>query len=295
MERFWPERRNSEVSVQGGVMFRRLGFCLTVLGALAVVSVASAAYPSPFALQGGQGVLSNDGSIRYVAVGTGEATVVRASKTVGGSTVMSSKSIPGSYGVPMLTSSGPGGGMFHDGKTFVLQSTGLFATTQFVLLNTADLAVRDQIVLKGTFAFDALSPDGSKLYLIQHKSKDDIQHYIVRAYDLSAHQLMPGRIADKAQKSWVMQGWTVDRTGTADGRWAYTLYANPGGFPFIHALDTVRGVAHCVGVPWPQYDSNQSKVFNFKLALSGKMLVIKMGSGATYRVVNTRNWHVSKP
>ena len=69
-------------------MFRRLGFYLTVLGALAVVSVASAAYPSPFALQGGQGVLSNDGSIRYVAVGTGEATVVRASKTSGGSTVV---------------------------------------------------------------------------------------------------------------------------------------------------------------------------------------------------------------
>ena len=276
-------------------MFRRLGLYLTVLGALAVVSVASAAYPSPFALQGGQGVLSNDGSIRFVAVGTGESTVVRANKTSGGSTVMSSQSIPGSYGIPMLTSTGPGGGMFRDGSTFVLQSTGLLATTQFVLLRTADLGVSDQIVLKGTFAFDALSPDGSKLYLIQHTSAQDIQHYIVRAYDLSAHQLMPGRIADKAQKSWVMQGWTIDRATTATGRWVYTLYANPGGFPFIHALDTVKGVAHCVGVPWPQSDSNQSKVFNFKLALHGKMLVIKAGTGSTYCVVNTTNWHVSKP
>jgi hypothetical protein len=294
MERFWPERRNTDVSVQGGVMFRRLGLYLTVLGALAVVSVASAAYPSPFALQGGPGVLSNDGSLRYVAIGAGEATVVRASKTIGGSVVMTSQSIPGSYGVPMLTSSGPGGGMFRDDSTFVLQSTGVFATTQFVVVSTADLAVRDQIVLKGTFMFDALSPDGSKLYLIQHKSKDDIQHYIVRAYDLSAHQLLPGRIADKAQKSWVMQGWTIDRASTADGRWAYTLYANPGGFPFIHALDTVNGVAHCVGIPWPQAD-NQARVFNFKLSLRGKMLVIKEGSGSTYRLVNTRNWHVSKP
>ena len=276
-------------------MFRRLGLYLTVLGALAVVSVASAAYPSPFALQGGGGVLSNDGSIRYVAIGAGESTVVRASKTTGGSTVMSSQSIPGSYGIPMLTSSGPGGGMFRDGSTFVLQSTGLFNTTQFVLLRTADLGVQDQIVLKGTFGFDALSPDGSKLYLIQHTSAQDIQHYIVRAYDLSAHQLMPGRIADKAQKSWVMQGWSVDRATAASGRWVYTLYANPGGFPFIHALDTVKGVAHCVGVPWPQSDSNQGKVFNFKLSLRGKTLVIKQGSGSTYRVVNTTNWHVSKP
>jgi hypothetical protein len=275
-------------------MFRRLGLYLTILGALAVVSVASAAYPSPFALQGGQGVLSNDGSIRYVAIGAGESTVVRASKTTGGSTVMSSQSIPGSYGIPMLTSSGPGGGMFRDGNTFVLQSTGLFATTQFVLVRTADLGVSDQIVLKGTFAFDALSPDGSKLYLIQHKSAQDVQHYIVRAYDLSAHALMPGRIADKTQKNWLMQGWSVDRTTAPSGRWVYTLYANPGGFPFIHALDTVKGVAHCVGVPWPQTEGNQSRVYNFRLSLRGKMLVIKAGTGNTYRVVNTTNWHVSK-
>ena len=169
-----------------------------------------------------------------------------------------------------------------------------FATTQFVLLRTADLGVSDQIVLKGTFAFDALSPDGSKLYLIQHKSAQDVEHYIVRAYDLSAHALMPGRIADKTQKNWLMQGWSVDRTTAPSGRWVYTLYANPGGFPFIHALDTVKGVAHCVGVPWPQTEGNQSRVYNFRLSLRGKMLVIKAGTGSTYRVVNTTNWHVSK-
>jgi hypothetical protein len=275
-------------------MFRRLGFCLTVLGALVVVSAASAGYPSPYALQGGQGVLSTDGSIRFVAAAAGESTVVRAYKTNGGSTVMTSQSLPGSFGVPMLTPEGAGGGMFRDGSTFVLESVGTHATTEFVLLRTSDLAVRDQITLKGTFAFDALSPDGSKLYLIQHKSVDDINHYIVRAYDLSAHALVPGRIADKTQKGWVMQGWAVDRATTTSGRWAYTLYANPGGFPFIHALDTVKGVAHCVGVPWPQSERNQDRVFSFKLALRGKMLVIKAGTGSTYRVVNTTNWHVSK-
>jgi hypothetical protein len=274
-------------------MFRRLGFFLTVLGALAVVSVASAAYPAPFALQGGQGVLSNNGAIRFVASAAGESTLVRAYKTKDGSTLMS-QTINGSFGVPMITSSGPGGGMYRDGSTFVLQSMGSLSTTQFVLLSTADLGIRDQIVLNGTFSFDALSPDGSKLYLVQHTSAQDIQHYIVRGYDLAAHVLMPGRIADKAQKSWVMKGWTIDRVTTANGRWVYTLYANPGGFPFVHALDTVRGVAHCVGVPWPQSDSNQSKVFNFQLSLRGKMLVIKQGSGSTYRVVNTTNWHVSK-
>jgi hypothetical protein len=277
-------------------MFRRLGLYLIVLGALAAVPVASAAYPAPYAAQGGKGVLSNDGSMRFVAIGAGESTLVRASKASDGSTAMS-QTIPGSFGVPMITQVGPAGGMFRDGSTFVLQSIGLNTSTQFVLLRTQDLSTRDQISLKGTFGFDALSPDGSKLYLIQHSSTQDIQHYVVRAYDLNAHKLLPGRIADKTQKSWVMQGWAVSRATSANGRWVYTLYANPGGYPFIHALDTVKGVAHCVGLPWPSYDSSQNSVFNFSLALDlqGKTLTVKRQGGASYRLVNTANWHVSKP
>ncbi len=277
-------------------MFRRLGLPLIVLGALGAVPVASAAYPAPYAAQGGKGVLSNDGSMRFVAIGAGESTLVRASKASDGSTAMS-QTIPGSFGVPMITQVGPAGGMFRDGSTFVLQSIGLNTSTQFVLLRTQDLSTRDQISLKGTFGFDALSPDGSKLYLIQHSSTQDIQHYVVRAYDLNAHKLLPGRIADRTQKSWVMQGWAVSRATSANGRWVYTLYANPGGYPFIHALDTVKGVAHCVGLPWPSYDSSQNSVFNFSLALDlqGKTLTVKRQGGSSYRLVNTANWHVSKP
>ena len=196
----------------------------------------------------------------------------------------------------MITQNGPGGGMFRDGSTFVLQSIGLNPSTQFVLLSTQDLSTRDRISLKGTFGFDALSPDGSMLYLIQHSSTQDIQHYVVRAYDLSAHKLLPGRIADKTQKSWVMQGWAVSRVTSASGRWVYTLYANPGGYPFIHALDTVKGVAHCVGLPWPAYDGDQNQVFNFSLVLGpqGKTLAVKYQGGMTYRFVNTTTWKVSK-
>ena len=46
-------------------MFRRVGFVLVVLGALAVVQVASAAFPAPFAAQGGEGVTTNDGALRF--------------------------------------------------------------------------------------------------------------------------------------------------------------------------------------------------------------------------------------
>jgi hypothetical protein len=273
-------------------MFRRVGFVLVVLGALAVVQVASGAYPAPFAAQGGEGVLSNDGSLRFVAIGAGESTVVSAIKTSDGSG-WRSQTVAGSFGVPMLTQRGPAGGMFRDGGTFVLQSTGYNQATQFMLISTHDLSTRDSIALKGNFAFDALSPDGSKLYLIQHRSEQDVQHYTVRAYDLSAHKLLPGRIADKTQKGWLMQGWPVSRAKSDSGRWAYTLYANPGGMPFIHALDTVKGIAHCVGIPWPATDRDQNPVFSFALSLKGTKLLVKQNDGRTYRTVNTTNWKVS--
>src|SRR5439155_1061114 len=86
-------------------------------------------------------------------------------------------------------------------------------------------------------------------------------------YDLDAHRLLPGRVADKAQKSWVMQGFAAARATSPDGRWVYTLYANPGGYRFVHGLDTVRGVAHCFGLPWTSV--YQNAIFDTKLALVG--------------------------
>ena len=176
----------------------------------------------------------------------------------------------------------------------MLQNVGLKATSSFMIVGAKDLAPRSTITLKGTFGFDALSPDGSRLYLIQHTSVNDIQHYIVRVYDLKTHKLLPGRVADKSQQSWVMQGFAVDRVTTADGRWAYTLYSNPGGYPFVHALDTVRGVAHCIGVPWR---GSENEPWNMRLALrnDGKSLAVNQQTGATFVAIDTATWKISYP
>ena len=101
---------------------------------------------------------------------------------------------------------------------------------------------------------------------------------------MRAHKLLPGRIADKTQKSWVMQGWAASRVTSPTGRWVYTLYANPAGTPFIHALDTVKGVAHCVGIPWPATDPDQNDIFQAKFDLVGKSLAVGFQGGGAYRV-----------
>jgi hypothetical protein len=112
----------------------------------------------------------------------------------------------------------------------------------------------------------------------------------VRAYDIASNTLLPGRVADRTQKNWVMEGYPISRALSADGRWVYTLYGNPNGFPFVHALDTVRGVAHCVGLPWR---GSQNAVYNMRLALRRGSLAVHWMSGRPWLRMDTVSWRLS--
>ena len=270
-------------------MVRPMGLA-SVVAALALVPAAGAAFPAPYAQQGDPGVLNKTGTVRFVAYGAGESTRLVALEQKTGK-VMQSELIQGSFGVPLIADRSNGEGLFHNGRSFVLQSVGVKTATSFEVVNALSLAVQDAFTLPGTFSYDALSPDGATLYLTEHKSVQDIQHYVVRAYDIAKHELRPYQIADKTQKNWVMQGWPAARTTTANGRWVYTLYANPGGVPFVHALDTVRAVAHCVGIRPPS--SDQSQLFGYKLTLKGQKLLVRTAGGATYRAINRSTWKVT--
>jgi hypothetical protein len=275
-------------------MVRRLGSCLVVLVALAVVPSALAAFPGPYGLQGGPGVLSGDGTVSFTAEKAAGGTLISAVSRDGGATLRS-RTIEGAWGIPTLQYGKPGEGLSRDGKTFILENVGFENTSKFMFLSTSDLSTVDSFTLNGTYVFDALSPNGSMMYLIQHQTTQDVNHYVVRGYNLHTHTLLPRRIADKTQASWVMQGWAVTRATSANGRWVYTLYANPGGYPFVHALDTVNSVAHCVGLPWPATNSQQGAVFNYSLRLKGHMLAVRYQGGSVFRTINTTNWKVSKP
>jgi hypothetical protein len=249
----------------------------------------------PFAQQGGSGVLTADGLTRWVAVGAAQDTALELVDTAGG-LVQRFADLPGAWGVPMVTAyQADGAGLSQNGKTLVLGDVVPVlprTTSGFLVIDTATLLIRHTIELKGDFAFDALSPDASRLYLIQHVDQNDASKYVVRAYDLVHGTLLPGRIADRTQKGWVMKGYPVSRATSADGRMVYTLYQNPGGFPFVHALDTVRGVAHCVGVPWR---GSQNGFYNLRLSLRNRdrTLAVHWLSGRPWFAVNTSSWRVS--
>ena len=149
------------------------------------------------------------------------------------------------------------------------------------------------ITLKGTFSFDALSPDASRMYLIQytHAASNDLTHYIVRAYDMRTNRLLPGKIVDRSEDEKTMAGSAVTRTTSADGRWVYTLYQKPSGEPFVHALDTVAGAAYCVDLP------KNRGLYNIVLSLRnhGRTLAVHWHSGQPWLNVSTGSWKISHP
>jgi LPXTG-motif cell wall-anchored protein len=272
-------------------MLGKLGGAFAV--ALLIAAPAARASGPLFATVGDPGVVTRDGTTRYVAVAAGHSTAVEQIRTRGGH-VVSWATVPGLWGTASV-GYGPstdGQGLSHDGRTLVLAHTGVpqGASTTFVVLDTGKMLVRDRIVLKGQFSFDALSPDASRLYLIQFAADDQL-HYVVRAYDMATHRLLPGRVADKTQLGWVMQGLASSRVASPDGRWVYTLYSNPTGYGFVHALDTVQGVAHCVGLPI----TDQAAVDNLRMTLRGSSLAVGWHDGRVFRTIDTRTWRVWRP
>lgn len=262
---------------------------LIVLAAFAAAPAASAAGgPPQYAQQGGAGVSTPDGKTHFVAVPAGNSTLIES--IVSDGSVWNFPSFKGSWGIPMITYNDPAG-LSRDGRTLVVQTLVAGSPTSFLVLNTRTMRVREQFTLKGNFSFDALSPDASKLYLIQRVNATNYSRYVVRAYNMRTHTLLPGRIADRTQKGWVMQGDAMTRTTTPDGRWVYTLYMNQGGTPFIHALDTVKGVAHCIGIPWASAD--QGGLGNVVLTLHGKRLAVHWRSGRHWLNVDTATWRLT--
>jgi len=124
--------------------------------ALAVTGVAYGAYPGTYGLQDGPALHLGSVEIR-VSNDAGNTAVVVGPKTA---------TLAGAYGIPTMMTTNTPLGLFHDGSHFVLQSVGIAKRTSFVVVRSDDLQVAQTVSLDGSYAFDALSPDGRMLYLI---------------------------------------------------------------------------------------------------------------------------------
>jgi hypothetical protein len=268
-------------------------FMLVLAAALVAAPAAAAAGPT-YASQGGLGLLSADGKSRFVAVGTGTGTAVQKIAVRGGA-VRGWATLEGDWGIPQPTMHpSDAEGLTRDGKSLFVTTLGA-SPTEIAILSTRTMQTLSRFTLDGSFAYDALSPDGRTLYLTEHVDQDNANRYVVRAFDLETEQLLPGRIADKTQRGWVMEGWALTRATSADGRWVYTLFSRPGAYPFVHALDTVDGVAHCIGLPWKS--AEQGPLMNMRMTLTTdeSTLALAWKSGKPWLSVDTGTWRIAHP
>jgi MYXO-CTERM domain-containing protein len=234
---------------------------------------------------------------RYVSLPAGRDTLVAAVSQDGGQ-VRRSRLLDGRFTVPAVAYDGSPGGLSADGRTLVLINPRKGfprRETTLAVLDTRRLRARDVIRLKGDFSFDAISPNGRLLYLVQYLSKRDPTRYLVRLYDLRIGRLLPEPIIDPREVGDVMRGTPVTRAASPDGRWAYTLYDGAGKHAFIHALDTTGRTARCIDLHGL---TGLGLLFEMRLEPSpdgGILSVVHPAYERPHAVVDLQTWEVSEP
>jgi hypothetical protein len=271
-------------------MKRALSLATLLTGVLAATGGAAGGGPSP-GLDFGNGVTLPGGAVRYLAMNAGRGTLVEAVQVRGGQ-VVRTRFLRGVYGIPAVDFSGTTGGLARNGRRLVLASQPNAPVTRFVVLDPRNFKIRVRFRLRGTWAFDALSPGGSLLYLIQYLGVPGGlgQNYAVRAFNLNTHRLYSGAIVDRREPDEKMTGVPFARAESRGGGWAYTLYSRPSKSPFVHALDTAHRRAFCVDLPWRKSPNWLSEV---RLRVVGGRLELRR-AGRTIARVDTRTFEVSR-
>ncbi|HEY2778478.1 MAG TPA: hypothetical protein VGI77_11295 [Gaiellaceae bacterium] len=237
---------------------------------------------------GASGVAAPGGTVRYVTVTVGKQTVVEATRRDGGQ-IVRMQSWPGTWTIPAVAYDGSASGLSADRRTLVLiepRTSFPRAQTRLLVLDAHNLSSATVIVLHGDFSFDALSPSGSRIFLIHYTSSSDPTRYEVRAYDVNARRLVARPIVDPRDAAEKMRGNPLSRVMSPDGRIAYTLY-DGGGHPFVHALDTAASTARCVDI-----DGLPAKLlWSLRLRMGNGGNVLTVGRGTTtFASLDTRTW-----
>jgi hypothetical protein len=159
-----------------------------------------------------------------------------------------SRVVDGSWRLPTIGYDALPVGVSADGGTIVLVEDGVDvdpASTRFAVLANGDPA--RVIELPGALDFDALSPDGSILYVIEHLPAPPEARYQVRAVDVATGLMREPVIVDKRNIDASMGGWPITQERHENGI-VFTLY-RAADHPFIHALNSKEAWAVCLGLP----------------------------------------------
>ncbi len=196
------------------------------------------------------GLFSQDHQHIYTATPHNGQTTITATSTQGGSTTRTF-TIPGTYSTTNL-----------DYTKSVLSSNGRWLALRqleqsnvkatFALVDTQKSVLAKTFAVQGDFDLDAVSPDGSRVYLLE-RLHDNTGHYYVRRYDVATSTLVQAIIADKSELNDPrMLGSALTRQMSQDGSRAYTLYTDTrSNVAFVHVLPLTSdlNLARCIDLP----------------------------------------------
>ncbi|HWI96414.1 MAG TPA: M14 family zinc carboxypeptidase [Solirubrobacterales bacterium] len=177
----------------------------------------------------------------------------------------------GNYIIPAVAYDGSAGGLSADGKMLALVTftrTYPPPPTRVAILDTEvylrhprrpgqhrpQHAIR-YLNLRGQFAFQAISPNASKLYLRHYRTRDRGSAHDRRSDDFDLWVLDTGngglapRPLNVSNSGRQLAGLPISGAASPDGRWAYALYDGDMHLPFLLALDTVTGRVLRVDLP----------------------------------------------
>jgi hypothetical protein len=225
----------------------------------------------------------------------GDRTAVELVSGEGGG-AKAEATVDGAWRLPTVGLGRRPAGISADASTIVLEearaSTAARRTTRFATVILGDPIKTRTIELDGDFSFDALSPDGAWLYLIEHRAAGT---YRVRRVDVSTGKLDDAPVVDKRDPGDVMFGYAVTQLPGPDG-WVYTLYVGQDR-PFIHALDTIDGVAFCIDLPaGDAAATTDATLASWALALEpqGRTLFAANGSLGTVSQISLDDFTVTR-
>lgn len=190
--------------------------------------------------------------------------------------------LPGDFHLPFVTVNGMPGGLSQNGRWLVLQRfddtpEGPPSATHTLVVDTSYAKAPVSFDLPGYFAFDAVSNDGMRVFLIEYASRSI---YRVRSYDVGVG-LDNGVVVDKNDGVEAMTGVRLSGVASPDGQWLFSVYARDHKGPFVHALNLDNAIAFCIDLPGSGYASSDGEDgLRWSLAMSADGTHIYAANGA---------------
>jgi WD40 repeat protein len=257
-------------------------------------------------------VASPDGSVYYALEGSSPTTVRWTDAKTG--RPITQLTLPGAYAFASETGPAPTG-FSPNGRWLVLVGdTG--AKSSFAIVDTSLVRLAAFAEVPGPFTYDAISDDGTSLYLIEQITSQAAQNlsgvnaaygYRVRVYDVPAGKMSETLVVDvklaaqtdgnnaETRLDGIMSGIYQSSVPSRDGRWNFSFYYNPNRGPFIHVLHLDSRSAFCI-LDLPLVSGGYEKRLGWSLALtaSGKTLYAVNGPLGLITVIDATTLKVDR-